>query len=76
MSIDPGLVPKRKLYSGALMPGRGLGTFGSDRVTADEVARAVSGALEVGYRHFDCAAVYENEDRIGQVFQGFPREQL
>lgn len=76
MCVDPELVPKRKLYTGALMPAIGLGTFGSDRVPADAVARAVSGALEVGYRHFDCAAVYENEDRIGQVLQRFPREQL
>lgn len=76
MCVDPELVPKRKLCTGALMPAIGLGTFGSDRVPADAVARAVSGALEVGYRHFDCAAVYENEDRIGQVLQRFPREQL
>jgi diketogulonate reductase-like aldo/keto reductase len=58
------------------MPAIGLGTFGSDRVSADGVAQAVSGALEVGYRHFDCASVYGNEDRIGQVLEGFPREQL
>jgi len=76
MSVDPALVPKRKLYTGALMPAIGLGTFGSDRVSANEVAQAVSGALEVGYRHFDCASVYGNEDRIGQVLEGFPREQL
>jgi len=76
MCVDPELVPKRKLYTGTLMPAIGLGTFGSDRVPADAVARAVSGAFEVGYRHFDCAAVYENEDRIGQVLQRFPREQL
>jgi len=74
--VDPALVPKRKLYTGALMPAIGLGTFGSDRVSADGVAQAVSGALEVGYRHFDCASVYGNEDRIGQVLEGFPREQL
>ncbi|MGD0442204.1 MAG: aldo/keto reductase [Acidimicrobiales bacterium] len=58
------------------MPAIGLGTFGSDRVSADGVAQAVSGALEVGYRHFDCASVYGNEDRIGEVLRGFPREQL
>ena len=76
MSVDPAVVPQRRLSSGALVPAIGLGTFGSDRVSAEEVAQAVSGALEVGYRHFDCAAVYGNEDRIGQVLQGFPREQL
>ena len=76
MSVDPALVPKRKLYTGAVMPAIGLGTFGSDRVSAERVAQAVSGALEIGYRHFDCASVYGNEDQIGRVLEGFPREQL
>jgi alcohol dehydrogenase (NADP+) len=63
------------------MPGIGLGTFGSDRVTADEIAAAVAGAAEVGYRHFDCASVYGNEDRVGQAFcevcrSGIPRKDL
>ncbi|MGO9658003.1 MAG: aldo/keto reductase [Acidimicrobiales bacterium] len=70
------MVPQRRLRSGALMPAIGLGTFGSDHVSADEVADAVSGAFEVGYRHFDCAAVYGNEGRIGQVLQGLPRQQI
>jgi diketogulonate reductase-like aldo/keto reductase len=59
------LVPYRTLYTGARMPAIGLGTFGSDHVSADEVAEAVRGAAEAGYRHFDCASVYGNEDRIG-----------
>ena len=59
------MVPKRKLYTGALMPAIGLGTFGSDHVTADEVAAAVKDAALLGYRHFDCASVYGNEGRIG-----------
>ncbi|MGA3215306.1 MAG: aldo/keto reductase [Acidimicrobiales bacterium] len=58
------------------MPAIGLGTFGSDRFTGEEIAQAVSGALEAGYRHFDCASVYENEALIGTVLEGFPREQL
>jgi diketogulonate reductase-like aldo/keto reductase len=48
------------------MPAIGLGTFGSDHVTGQEIADAVIGAAEVGYRHFDCAAVYSNEHLIGQ----------
>src|SRR5439155_25949493 len=56
-------------------------TFGSDRVSADEVAEAVRRATMVGYRHFDCAAVYSNEDRIGRLFRelfnaGLRREEL
>jgi alcohol dehydrogenase (NADP+) len=79
--VDPKRVPKRILYTGAMMPAIGLGTFGSDHVTAEEIAAAVEGAAEVGYRHFDCASVYGNEDRIGPAFQniiagGIQREEL
>ena len=79
--VDPGLVPQRRLYTGAKMPAIGLGTFGSDHVTADEVAEAVKGAAAVGYRHFDCASVYGNEDRIGPALRailrgGVKREEL
>ena len=63
--IDPALIPKRALYTGALMPAIGLGTFGSDHASADRIAEAVQGAIGVGYRHIDCASVYGNEDRIG-----------
>jgi alcohol dehydrogenase (NADP+) len=63
--IDPNLVPKRKLYTGEEIPAVGLGTFGSDRFTATEIAAAVLGAAAIGYRHFDCAAVYGNEREIG-----------
>jgi alcohol dehydrogenase (NADP+) len=79
--VDPALVPKRTLYTGARMPAIGLGTFGSDRISADDMAAAVKGAIQVGYRHLDCASVYGNEDRIGaalqEVFgQGLRREEL
>jgi hypothetical protein len=66
--IDPKSVLQRTLYTGAKMPGIGMGTFGSDRFTAEQVADAVKGAAEVGFRLFDCAAVYGNEHLIGEVF--------
>ncbi len=79
--IEPRRVPTRSLYTGAKMPAIGLGTFGSDQVDADQVAAAVIGAAEVGYRHFDCAAVYGNEAQIGKSLQaimagGITREEL
>ncbi len=79
--IDPAQVPRRVLHTGAAMPAIGLGTFGSDHVTAAEVAAAVIGAAAVGYRHFDCAAVYGNEAEIGAALQqviagGVAREEL
>jgi diketogulonate reductase-like aldo/keto reductase len=55
------------------MPAIGLGTFGSDHVSAAEIAEAVKGAVEVGYRHLDCASVYRNEDAIGAVLEGILR---
>ena len=79
--IDPRAVPHRKFYTGAMMPGIGLGTFGSDRFNADDIAAAVLGAAEIGYRHFDCASVYGNEREIGASFQkiigsGIKREEV
>ncbi|HMF33206.1 MAG TPA: aldo/keto reductase [Candidatus Lokiarchaeia archaeon] len=79
--IDPGEVPKKTLYTGAQMPAIGLGTFGSDHADGEEIAAAVLGAASVGYRHFDCAAVYGNEDLIGQSLTtiqegGIPRDDL
>lgn len=67
--VNPDEVPKRKLYDGDQIPAIGLGTFGSDRFSADEVAEAVRGAASVGYRHFDCAAAYHNEEEIGESFK-------
>jgi diketogulonate reductase-like aldo/keto reductase len=64
-AIDPARIPQRTLYTGAPMPAIGLGTFGSDHVSHQAVADAVTLASQVGYRHFDCASVYGNEDRIG-----------
>lgn len=79
--VDPNKIPKRKLYTGAEMPAIGLGTFGSDRFSGEEVAEAVKGAISVGYRHIDCASVYGNEHLIGEVLQeviagGVKREEL
>ncbi|MDR1292026.1 MAG: aldo/keto reductase [Clostridiales Family XIII bacterium] len=50
------------------LPRIGIGTFGSDTYGAENVSDAVALALRAGYRLFDCASVYGNEDRIGQVF--------
>ena len=55
------------------MPAIGLGTFGSDHVPHAAVAAAVKDAASLGYRHFDCAAVYGNEDLIGESLQAVMR---
>ena len=67
--IDSNTVPFFKLNDGGTIPCIGMGTFGSDRVTPDEVAQAVAGGIRAGYRLFDCAACYGNEDMIGAAFR-------
>lgn len=79
--VDPALVPYRTLWTGAKIPAVGLGTFGSDRFSGEQIAEAVQEALEAGYRHIDCAAVYGNEHLIGKVLReaingGLRREEL
>ncbi len=74
-------MPQRTLYTGAKMPAIGLGTFGSDHYSGPDIARAVKGAIEVGYRQIDCAAVYGNEHLIGESLReameaGARREEL
>lgn len=73
-SIDPKLVPKRKLSNGQEIPCIGMGTFGSDRFTPEQVSNAVAGAIRCGYRLFDCASVYGNEDLIGKVLEEAMKE--
>ena len=72
--IDPAIVPKVTLPSGEEVPCMGMGTFGSDRVSAEDVSAAVAGAIRSGYRMFDCAACYGNEHQIGEVFEAAIKE--
>ncbi len=69
MALKPEQVPQFTLNNGTKIPCIGLGTFGSDRVSAEDVATAVDGAIKVGYRLIDCASAYGNEKEIGEVLQ-------
>lgn len=60
---------------GEWIPKLGFGTF---NLTGRKALGILEFALDVGYRHFDTAQMYENEDVIGQVIgsANIPRERL
>lgn len=45
------------------IPSLGLGTWKLQRTIAKQV---ISTAIEIGYRHFDCASIYNNQREIGE----------
>jgi 2,5-diketo-D-gluconate reductase A len=68
-------VPNVKLNSGYEIPQLGFGVF---LVPADEAEKAVTEALEAGYRHIDTAAIYRNEEGVGAAIakSGIARDEL
>ena len=75
-SVDPAKVPKRTLFTGKEIPAVGIGTFGSDKYGAEEIADAVYGAVCCGYRLIDCASVYQNEKEIGRTLKRLFQENV
>jgi len=53
-----------KLNNGIEIPRVGLGVW---QIENSEVGRAVSWALDYGYRHIDTARVYKNEEGVGKA---------
>lgn len=58
-------IPCHTLSNGMKMPSVGLGTYKEADPT--KLVTAIKAALAAGYRHFDCAYVYENEHIIGKA---------
>jgi diketogulonate reductase-like aldo/keto reductase len=53
-------------HGSVLMPAAGFGTLIPDPVVTKQVTRT---ALETGFRHFDCAERYRNEEAVGEAMQ-------
>jgi 2,5-diketo-D-gluconate reductase A len=63
------------LNNGVEMPILGFGVY---QIPPEDTERAVTEALEVGYRHIDTAAAYQNEEAVGRSVRGsgIPRNEL
>jgi len=72
---SPQTVPVLALRDGHHIPQLGFGVF---QVPPAETQRAVSLALDAGYRHIDTAAAYRNEAGVGEAIRasGLPREEI
>jgi 2,5-diketo-D-gluconate reductase A len=70
---DP--VPDVELDDGVEIPQLGFGVF---QVPAEDTERVVAQALETGYRHFDTAAAYQNEEGVGRALaaSGLDRDEV
>jgi 2,5-diketo-D-gluconate reductase A len=68
-------VPTIDLTGDVAIPQLGFGVF---QVPPDDTERAVSLALEAGYRHIDTAAAYRNEAGVGKAIRasGLGREEV
>ncbi len=68
-------IPTLTLNDGTSIPQLGYGVF---KVPPADTERAVSEALEIGYRHIDTAAIYGNEEGVGAAIaaSGIPRNEL
>ncbi len=64
------------LHNGVEMPYFGLGVYLSK--DGNEVINAVKWAIQSGYRHIDTAAIYNNEEGVGEGIRasGIPREDI
>ena len=58
-------VPSLLLSDGNKIPMLGLGTY--DSTDEQELITAVKTSISAGYRHFDCAYFYNNENIIGKA---------
>lgn len=69
----PAEIPTLKLNTGAAMPALGFGTY---RTEGESLKQALEIAIACGYRHFDTARAYQNEDVVGAAISksGIPRE--
>ena len=75
MSFDPKNMPLIELNNGQQIPQLGLGVY---KLEPTETANVVSKAIETGYRRIDTAALYLNEEEVGEGVRrsGISRDEI
>lgn len=64
-----------RLNNGVMMPAIGFGVY---QIPENETERVVNDAIEIGYRMFDTASSYFNEEQVGNAIRqsGIKREEF
>lgn len=68
-------IPRIALSDGNAIPQLGFGVW---QISQTDIVAAATKALEVGYRHIDTAAIYKNEEGVGEAIRrsGIPRDEI
>jgi 2,5-diketo-D-gluconate reductase A len=68
-------IPRIPLNNGVEIPQLGFGTY---KVSPEDAPTLIPAAVAAGYRHFDTADMYHNEQAVGAALAatGVPREEL
>ncbi|KAJ8076888.1 hypothetical protein PM082_001311 [Marasmius tenuissimus] len=74
----PTNVPQFTLNDGTRIPAIGLGCWMGTPGGGERVYDMVTKAIKIGYRHFDTAAGYANEEQVGKAIRdsGIPRSEF
>ncbi|TEA33064.1 hypothetical protein DBR06_SOUSAS26510013, partial [Sousa chinensis] len=58
-----------ELNDGHFVPILGFGTYAPEEVPKSEALEVTKFAIDVGFRHIDCAHLYQNEEQVGQAIR-------
>ncbi|XP_059768209.1 dihydrodiol dehydrogenase 3 isoform X3 [Balaenoptera ricei] len=58
-----------ELNDGHFVPVLGFGTYAPEEVPKSEALEVTKFAIDVGFRHIDCAHLYQNEEQVGQAIR-------
>eukprot|EP01091_Cochliopodium_minus_P011996 TRINITY_DN3539_c0_g1_i1.p1 TRINITY_DN3539_c0_g1~~TRINITY_DN3539_c0_g1_i1.p1 ORF type:complete len:313 (-),score=111.93 TRINITY_DN3539_c0_g1_i1:26-964(-) len=60
-----------KFNNGKIIPALGVGTW---KIPGNVVGQVIKDSIKIGYRHIDCAHIYDNEKQIGEALKDVLKE--